>query len=245
MADTTTAERAGFSADSGSRRSERLRLFTEPVVVLAILAAVLVWAFTGDLDDIEAREINAANILTLTWQHVQITLAVTVIVLLVAIPLGILVTRPWARGVAPIVLGIANMGQAAPALGLLVLFFLLTQQTGFWVAVVPIAFYALLPVLRNTMVGLQQVDQSLLEAGRGIGMSRFTVLRRIEFPLAVPLMLAGLRTSLVLAVGSATLAFFIGGGGLGELIDVGYKLRRTSVLVVGAVLSAALALLVD
>ncbi|MBP2475478.1 osmoprotectant transport system permease protein [Crossiella equi] len=225
--------------------SERLRLFAEPIAVLVLVAAVLTWAFTGDLDTIERRNITWSNILELTWQHLQLTVAIAAIVLLVGVPLGVLVSRKWARYVAPVVLGLANIGQAAPAVGVLVLFFLATGQTGFWIAVLPMAVYALLPVLRNTLVGLQQVDPTLVEAGRGIGMSSFAVLRRIEFPLAIPHVLAGMRTALVLGVGVATLAMFVNGGGLGVLIDTGYKLRRTSVLVVGAVLSAALALLVD
>ena len=226
-------------------RSERIRLFAQPVVVLAAVAGVLVWESTRQLDDIEKRNINFPVLLALTWQHLLLAVAVTAIVVLVGVPLGVLLTRRWARFAAPVVLAVANIGQAAPAIGLLVLFFLFTGGTGFWIAALPIAFYSLLPVLRNTMVGIQQVDPTLVEAGRGIGMSPSAVLRRIELPLAVPLILAGLRTSLVLAVGTATLAFFVAGGGLGVLIDTGDKLARFSVLIVGSVLAMALALLVD
>ena len=180
-----------------------------------------------------------------TLDHLRISLVVTAMVVAIAVPLGIALTRPWARWAAPVFLGIATIGQAAPAIGVLVLFFLWSGWEGLWAAALPIAFYSLLPVLRNTIVGLQQVEPSLIEAGRGIGMSPFTVLRRVELPLAVPLMLAGLRTSLVLAVGTATLAAFVNGGGLGLMIDAGYKLNRITVLVVGAVLAVGLALLVD
>ncbi|MCP2169049.1 ABC transporter permease [Goodfellowiella coeruleoviolacea] len=234
-----------FTADSGSSRADRFRLFGQPVAVLLVLAGVLFWAFTRELDDIERRNINLTSLLDHTWQHVLLTVAVAVIVVVVAVPLGVVLTRPWARAAAPVVLAVANIGQAAPSVGLLVLFFLATSATGFWVAVLPLAFYALLPVLRNTMLGLRQVDRTLIDAGRGIGMSAVGVLGRIELPLAVPYILAGLRTSLVLAVGTATLAFFVQGGGLGVLIDTGYKLGRPAILVVGAVLAAALALLVD
>ncbi|GGM57478.1 ABC transporter permease [Longimycelium tulufanense] len=234
-----------FTTESGSLRVERLRLLIQPAAVLVLVVGVLAWVFSLDLDDIEQRSINARTIALLTWEHVQITFVVTAIVVVVAVPLGVVLTRRWAKPAAPAVLAVANIGQAAPSVGLLVLFFLFTKQTGFWTAVLPTAFYALLPVLRNTMVGLGQVDRSLVEAGRGIGMSASSVLRRIELPLAVPYILAGLRTALVLAVGVATLAVLVNGGGLGVLIDTGYKLRRTPVLVVGAVLSVALALLVD
>ena len=169
----------------------------------------------------------------------------TVLVVVVAIPLGIVLTRRWARRFAPIFVGIATIGQAAPAIGVVVLYFLWTEQEGLWAAAIPLAFVSLLPVLRNTMVGIQQIDPALVDAGRGIGMSAFTVLRRVELPLAVPLILAGLRTSLVLAVGTATLALFVNGGGLGFVIDSGYKVARTTVLLTGATLAVGLALLVD
>ncbi|GAA0508370.1 ABC transporter permease [Saccharopolyspora subtropica] len=235
-----------FASDSGFRRAERLRLLAQPVAVVALVAAVLVWAFGQDGNEVTARNINAATILSLTWTHFLISFVVAVIVVLVAVPLGVLLSRPWARRATPVVVGIANVGQAAPSVGLLVLFFLVTGgATGFWIAVLPIAFYALLPVLRNTIVGLQQVDPALVDAGRGIGMSARRVLVRIELPLAVPYILAGLRTALVLAVGTATLALFVGAGGLGQMIDTGYKLNDWTVMIVGAVLAMALALLVD
>ena len=241
---TTTVESA-FSTESGSKRADRVRLLAQPVAVVVIVGAVLIWALTRNNDKTEAQSLNWPTLLTDTWHHLLITIAIAAIVVAVAVPLGMILTRPWARPVAPLFLAIANIGQAAPALGMIVLFFLWTSWEGFWCAVLPIAFYSLLPVLRNTIVGLDGVDPALKDAGRGIGMSSAGVLFRVEMPLAVPLILAGLRTSLVLAVGTATLAFFVNGGGLGELIDTGYKLNRVPVLITGAVLAVGLALLVD
>lgn len=234
-----------FAAEAESRPAEKLRLLVQPTAVVVLVGAVLGWAFTRDLDAAEQRNVNVPTILRLTWEHVEISAVVAAIVLVVAVPLGMLLTRGWARAFVPVALGIANLGQAAPALGMLVLFFVLTEGTGFWVAVLPLSVYALLPVLRNTMVGIQQVDPALIDAGRGIGMSSLSVLLRIELPLAVPHILAGLRTALVLAVGTATLAVFVGAGGLGALIDTGFKLYRYPIMVVGAVLAMALALLID
>lgn len=246
MTDTLTAKSGTtLTTASGSRRAEMVRLLLQPIAALVLVAGVLVWAFTSSLDAIEVVTLNPETLLKATWEHVLITVAVTVLVVVVAIPLGIVLTRRWARPLVPVFLGIATIGQAAPAIGVVVLYFLWTAQEGVWAASIPLAFVSLLPVLRNTMVGIQQVDPSLVDAGRGIGMSSFTVLRRVELPLAVPLILAGLRTSLVLAVGTATLALFVNGGGLGFVIDTGYKVARTSVLLTGAALATGLALLVD
>ncbi len=237
--DEGTAERASLA------RGARIRLMVQPTIVLILVASVLLWAFNRDLTATQQGSISISNIASLTWQHILLTVAVVVIVIIVAVPLGTLLTRPGYTKLAPIFVGIANIGAAAPAIGLLVLFYLATKQTGFWTGVLPIAFYSLLPVLRNTILGYQEVDRTVIDAGRGQGMSAATLLRRVEFPLAVPYILAGLRTSLVLAVGTATLCFLVSAGGLGILIDTGYKLRDNVTLVVGAVLAVSLALFVD
>lgn len=240
-----SATSAVLSVESGSQRAERIRLLIQPIAVVLAVGAVLVWAFGSDLDANEKETLNAATLLETTWDHLVLSVVVTLLVVVVAIPLGIILTRSWARFAAPVFVGIATIGQAAPAIGVLVLYFMWTEQEGLWAAALPLAFVSLLPVLRNTMVGLQLVDPSLVDAGRGIGMSASRVLAKVELPLAVPLILAGLRTSLVFAVGTATLAVFVNGGGLGLLIDTGYKLARPTVMVTGAVLAVGLALLVD
>ncbi|GAB2762643.1 ABC transporter permease [Amycolatopsis magusensis] len=242
---TAQTDTSGFTTESGSARAERVRLFAQPLVVVVVVGAVLAWVFSSELKPNELKTLNASTLLSTLGQHLLITVVVTAMVVVIAVPLGVALTRRWAKPAAPVFLAIANIGQAAPALGVLVLFFLWTGWEGLWVVSIPLAFYSLLPVLRNTMVGLQQVDPALIDAGRGIGMSSSAVLRRIELPLAVPLILAGLRTSLVLAVGTATLAVFVNGGGFGVLIDTGYKLQLNRVIVVGAVLAVGTALIVD
>lgn len=250
-----TAAVESFPGVSGTRsapprpsvvsRSDRLRLFIQPIAVVVIVGAVVLWALSSDLNANERETLNLPTILTLTGQHVLITLVVSALVVAIAIPLGIALTRPMFKRFSPVFLVIANIGQAAPALGVIVLFFLWTGVEGLWAVAIPLVLYTLLPVLRNTMVGIEQVPAALIDAGRGIGMSAMSVLLRVELPLAVPLILAGLRTALVLAVGTATLAFFVNGGGLGQLIDTGYKLQLNSVMYVGAALAIGLALLVD
>ena len=116
---------------------------------------------------------------------------------------------------------------------------------GFWPAIVALVAYSALPVLRNTMVGLRQVDAAVIESGRGMGMTKAGVLTRIEIPLAVPVILAGIRTALVINVGTATLGTFINAGGFGDIINAGLVQNRQLVTIVGSVLTAVLALLVD
>lgn len=199
------------------KTAERARLLLQPALVLLVGGAVVYWAFDRDLTATQRENINPGNVAALIWQHLLITFAVTAIVVAVGVPLGVLVTRPGARLLRPVFVGIANIGQAAPAIGLLVLLFLWTARTGFWIGVLPIALYALLPVLSSTILGLDQVDDALLDAGRGQGMTRTALLTRVELPLAVPYILGGLRTSLVIAVGTATLSFLVNAGGLGVL----------------------------
>ncbi|MGP4056994.1 ABC transporter permease [Mycobacterium sp. 4D054] len=242
---TAVDTRSDTSGSPAPSAAERIRLLLQPVLVLVVGAAVVFWAFHRELTATQQENINPGNVATLIWQHLLITGAVTAIVLLIGVPLGVLVTRPGAKVLRPLFVGIANVGQAAPAIGLLVLLFLWTAQTGFWIGVLPIALYSLLPVLSSTILGIDQVDRSLLDAGLGQGMSRGSLLLRVELPLAVPFILAGLRTSLVLAVGTATLSFLVNAGGLGILIDTGYKLQDNVTLVLGSVLAVCLALLVD
>nr|WP_307579564.1 ABC transporter permease [Paeniglutamicibacter psychrophenolicus] len=202
------------------------------------------WLANANLSATERTTLAPSVLWGYTVEHLNLTVVAALIVLVIAIPLGIVLTRPSMRRFTNPVMAVANIGQAAPAIGLVVLlaFWL---GFGYWASVVALVLYAILPVLTNTMVGLKQVDERLVEAGRGMGMSSMAVLFRVELPLAVPVMLSGIRTALVLLVGTATLAAFINGGGLGILITTGVNLNLTVVLVAGSLLVALLALLID
>ncbi|PZF30228.1 ABC transporter permease [Curtobacterium sp. MCLR17_045] len=219
-------------------------LLFQPIAILVVLAGFAVWLATADLTPTERTTLNPADILALTGQHLVLTLQSTVLVLVIGIPLGVVLTRGPLRRASPYVLAVANFGQAAPAVGLIVL---LAAWLGLnsRSVVVALVLYAILPVLRNTMIGVQSVDARLVEAGRGMGMSAFSVLMRVELPLAVPVMLSGIRTALVLLVGTASLATFVGAGGLGLLITTGVTLFLPKLLVAGALLVALLALSID
>ncbi len=215
------------------------------LVGIAIAFGVVVaWLTLSDLSATERTTLNPGTLWGYTLEHLQLTAVGAVIVLIIAIPLGVLLTRGPMRKFSGPVLAVANFGQAAPAVGLIVLLAFWLGY-GFWTAVVSLVAYAVLPVLRNTMVGLGQVDERLIEAGRGMGMSANAVLFRVEIPLAVPVMLSGIRTALVLLVGTATLATFINGGGLGITIITGVNLDLPTVLIAGSLLVALLALVID
>ncbi len=235
-------------AETG-QRSSLARYTLIPAVLIGALIGLWLWISSRELDVIEQRVVNWPNIQQRLTEHILLSVAATIGILLIAVPLGIMLTRPWARRFTGPVLAVANGGQAIPSLGVLALLFLWWVRVPFWTpfrtAVVALIIYGILPVLRNTMVGIQQVDPAIIEAGRGMGLTRGEVLRRIELPLAVPVILAGIRITLILVFGTATLAWVIGAGGLGAIIATGISLQRASVLLTGAVLTAVLALLID
>ncbi|WP_408997145.1 ABC transporter permease [Streptomyces europaeiscabiei] len=215
-----------------------------PSVLVVVLLTTWIWFQQAELDAISSNALSNGQVWQALWQHIQLTAISTFFVLIIAIPLGVLLTRDTFRKATPVAMTVANTGQAAPAIGLLALL-VIWLGIGREAALIGIIVYAVLPVLSNTITGLKANDPTLLEAARGIGMSPPEVLARVELPLAVPLILAGVRTALVLNVGTATLATFGGGGGLGVLITTGITNQRMPVLVLGSILTVCLALLVD
>jgi osmoprotectant transport system permease protein len=236
--------RQGASAKGAGGAPRLLRYLGMPLLLGLVCLALYLYVSTKQLDSIEKRILTANFLFARVIEHIQLAAVSTVIVVVLAVTTGILLTRPGTRRVTPVIIGLANIGQAVPSIGLLVLF-ALVWDFGFWPAIVALVAYSFLSILRNTMVGLQQVDRSTIEAARGMGMTKTAVLFRIELPLAVPIILAGIRTALIINVGTATLAAFVDAGGLGTVIDRGIRLGRDSVLIVGSVLTGVLALSID
>lgn len=214
--------------------------------LMVLVAALLLYFYVNgqQLDSIEQRRLNRDFITAATIQHVELTAASTAFVILLAVPLGIVLTRPATKRLTPLFLGLANAGQTVPSIGVLVLLAFLIG-IGERSAIIALVAYSFLPVLRNTMVGLQQVDPAIIEAGRGMGLTKMQVLLRCELPLAVPIILAGFRIALIISVGTATLATFVNAGGLGDIINNGIVQNRQTVTITGAALTAMLALVVD
>lgn len=242
MTVTAVPERTRPGAETAGR--SLTGLLVTPVFLAAVSAALYLYVRGLDLDAIERRSLGRSEITHQFLQHVRLVAVSTALVLAIAVPLGVLLTRPRLDRLSAPFLALANVGQAVPSIGVLVLL-AVTVGIGFQKAVVALILVSALPVLRNTMVGLRGVDRSLIEAGRGIGLSRAAVLFRVELPLAVPVILASVRVAVILNVGSATLAAFTNAGGLGDLINTGISLNRTPILLTGSVLTAVLAMAAD
>lgn len=175
-------------------------------------------------------------------QHMFLTLAGLLAAMLLAIPLGVALTR--FRRLAGPVFSVINVVQTVPSLALLG-FLIPLLGIGVTPAIVALFLYGLLPLVRNTYTGISQIDPSLVEACRGMGLTDMQILRKAELPLAVPIIMAGIRTSAVLLVGTATLAALIGAGGLGDPILRGVSSVNTNLILLGAMPAAVLAILLD
>lgn len=175
-------------------------------------------------------------------EHLALVFGSLAAATLVGVPLGILAAR--SRAVAQPVLLACGLVQTVPSLALLAFLIPLTGTIGAWPALIALFLYALLPITRNTHAGLLQVSRGLLQAGTAVGLRRRQLLAQVELPLAAPTIMAGVKTSAVINVGTATIAAFIGAGGFGERIAQGLALNDNVTLLAGALPAAALALAV-
>jgi osmoprotectant transport system permease protein len=190
----------------------------------------------------EMAQFRRDDILLATQQHLYLVFIPMLLAVLVAVPLGVITTRlPRMEG---IFMGIAGVMQTIPSLALLALMIPLLG-IGTPPAVAAMFLYALLPILRNTVTGIRGVDSSIKEAAAGMGMTDWQRLIQVELPIAFPVIMAGIRTALVMTIGVATLAGLIGGGGLGDLIVRGLSIVNDALIVVGTVPAALMALIAD
>jgi len=188
---------------------------------------------------------NRLELSQLTLEHLRLVGLSMLFAIVAGVPLGIAITR-WRRLNKP-VLGTASVIQTIPSLALFG--FLLAVpwlgERADRIAVLSLALYALLPIIRNTYTGITGVDQAIVESGRGMGMTDRQLLFQVELPLALPTIIAGVRVATVLTVGVATIAAAIGAGGLGEYIFRGLAMVNDQLILAGAIPAAALALFAD
>ena len=220
------------------------RYLAMPAFLAVVCLVLYLYVSSRELDRLEAVRLTRDVIVDAILRHLYLVGISTFFVIILAVPFGILLTRPFMRRVTPAIVAVTSTMQSIPSIGVIVVLALFVTF-GVRIAIIALIVYAFVPVLRNTMVGLQQVDESIIEAGRGMGMTKRAVLGRIELPLAVPVILAGVRTALVINVGTAAIAVLINSGGLGVIIYTGLVQNRRIVTLTGAVLTGVLALLVD
>ncbi|WP_099158207.1 ABC transporter permease/substrate-binding protein [Virgibacillus ndiopensis] len=177
------------------------------------------------------------------WEHLQISLLSLIIAIIIAVPLGLILTR-YQRVAEPII-GITAIMQTIPSLAVLA-FLIPFFGIGTTPAIIALTAYGLLPILRNTYTSIKEVDPALKEAATGMGMNSFKRLTKVELPIAMPVIMAGIRTSMVLIVGTTTIAALIGAGGLGELILLGLdRGADLNLILLGAIPAAMLAIILD
>ena len=229
-----------------------LKLVALPLLVGVFEAAVFLYLLNTTVESSTQAFIEKSIVLTrpalvdALTRHVEIAGIAFAITVAIGLPLAVLLYRsgPLVRVPA---LALAGLGQSVPSIAVLV-YVSIWLGLGLRPTTLALVLYALLPVLRNTIVGLDGVEPAAVEAARGMGMTNLQILLRVQLPLASPVIMAGLRTSLVLVVGTATLGTFVGGGGLGDIISEGIgaqPLIGPRIVLAGAAMAAGLALLAD
>ncbi|RST73702.1 ABC transporter permease [Siminovitchia acidinfaciens] len=185
---------------------------------------------------------NGSELLFKTWEHIGISLIAALLGIIVAVPLGVMLTR--VPKIANVVMGILSVVQTFPSFAILA-FFIPIFGVGKVPAIIALFFYSVLPILRNTYIGVSGVNRDLLEAGRGMGMTAWERIIYVELPLSIPVIMTGVRLSTVYLIGWATLAAYIGAGGLGDYIFSGLNLYQAEFIIAGAIPVTILALLTD
>lgn len=211
------------------------------VIFLAVLVAVTVWV-TGLGKVGIYTTFSWEQIFYCSWAHFKMVIVAVFIGSVIGVPLGVLVTRPGLTRLALPVIGGANIGQTIPSLAVIAIMAPLLGF-GFQSAIVALFLYGLLPIVRNSYTSIKNIDPAIIEAARGMGMNRLQIARRIELPLARPVIMTGIRVSTVITVGTAELAVLVGGAGLGKITLTGVFARESLIILQGAAPTAAMAII--
>ena len=185
---------------------------------------------------------NSSELIALTMEHILMVLYGIGLALLVGIPLGIIAAK--VEKLAPVIISVTNVIQLIPSIALLAIL-MLYFGFGFKTVVIGLFLYSLLPIVKNTYVGIKEVDASIIEAGIGNGMTSMQLLAKIQFPLSIPFLMAGLRLAAVIAISVATIGPYIGADGLGRVIVSGISLQSDVQIYAGAIPATLLAIIAD
>jgi len=219
------------------------------VVLIFLLASCIgltIWITSldkiGVMEPFTYREMRVE-----TQRHLQMVLITELIVIPIGVPLGILVTRPGFRKLATPIVGGANAGQSIPSMAIVAIMVPILSTLGFRAfglipAIIALSIWGLLPILRNSYAAINNINPAIVEAARGMGMTKGQIARKIELPLALPIIMTGIRISTVVVVGTATLAALIAAGGLGRIILAGVFSGVPLITLQGAAPTAALAI---
>ena len=184
------------------------------------------------------------EIMRMVGQHLFLFVISTFFAVILGILISIIATREGNERVGNILLTVSGMAQAVPSIAVVALVFLLVG-IGMKPAIIALVIYSIVPVIFNTSSGLLSVNVKTIEAARGIGFTDNQILWKIKMPIASPVIIAGIRSAATINIGTATIASIIGGGGLGDLIFIGIKLQKSYITVIGAILTALIAVIVD
>ncbi|ANU09640.1 ABC-type glycine betaine/proline transport system, inner membrane permease protein [Planococcus antarcticus DSM 14505] len=208
----------------------------------ALVAAFFIWAISNNYFDYIFTQ--SETFLVLLRQHIVLVLVSSLLAILIAVPAGILITRPKFKKAEWLVSNVVNLGQTIPSLAVLALMISILG-IGFQTAVFALFIYSILPIFRNTVAGIDSIDKNMIDAAKGMGMKPHQILFRIELPNSAYSILAGIRTAVVLNIGTAALAYVVGAGGLGVWIFTGINLFDNGFLISGAIPVTLLAILAD
>jgi len=213
-------------------------------IILGILIGLTVWI--TNLDMLKFRPpATYGELFIRISEHLKMVGLAELIAISIGIPFGIFVSRPKFSKISHLVMSIVNVGQTIPTMGLVAIVAVILGGFGFTPAVVALFIYGLLPIVRNSYAGIKNIDPAIIEAAKGMGMSKRQIIWKIELPLARRVIMAGIRTSTVVNVGAATLAALIAAGGLGMIILAGLYNNIPLLLLQGAAPTAALAMVLD
>ncbi len=210
------------------------------VSLLALLIGATIWVTSLGKVGIYST-FTYDDLLYSAWAHFEMVFIAVVIATAIGVPLGIMVTRPGFEKFALPVIGGASVGQTVPSLAVIAI---MAPLLGFGLqsAIVALVIYALLPILRNSYISIKTIDPAVIEAARGMGLTKMQIARKIELPIARPVIMAGIRISTVITVGTAELAVLVGGAGLGKITLTGVFAREALIIVQGAAPTAAMAI---
>jgi osmoprotectant transport system permease protein len=215
-----------------------------PVVAVSLAVGYAAYVISFPAHSMVAFFVTTDVIISSLRTHLYLVGVSLSLAALVALPLGIALTRPHLKKLAPYVVGLVNVCQTVPSFAVIALFVGLLG-IGERTAIFALWVYSLLPILNNTITGVSGVDRAIIDAARGMGMARLHILTKIEVPLAMPVIMAGIRTAAVINAGTAVIATYVGAGGLGDIIVTGMMIMQPQILILGAGYATIVALLID